>query len=123
MTSPGRVPAWKWFTGWALAGSCLALGVSQIGVFTIPVGLVIAIFLSRQAARSDALGLLVGAGIVAVVVGLFNLDYSSCGGGGELRIGPGHEVSCGGLDGRPWLAAGLLLVGAGLLAYRRRPGP
>src|SRR4051812_6916478 len=97
----------KWFFGWVLAGSCLALGVSQIGVFTIPVGLVIAIVLSRRAARSDALGLVIGAGLVAVVVGLLNLDYSSCGDGGDLRVGPGQEVSCGGLDGRPWLAAGL----------------
>src|SRR5664279_2759399 len=33
--------SWRWFAAWMMTGICLALGVSALGVFVVPLGLVL----------------------------------------------------------------------------------
>jgi hypothetical protein len=102
---------WLWFGAWALEGGLLAfsaLSAASVGLFVMPVALLVLVLLARAgAAGPQILGALTGAGAPTLVVAW-------------LEEGPG------GLDARPWLAAGLVLVAAGLggyLAARRRTQP
>jgi hypothetical protein len=102
---------WLWFWAWALEGGIFAFSVlaaASIGLFEMPLALVGLVLLARaRAAGPQMFGALTGAGVPTLVVAL-------------LAQGPG------GLDARPWLAAGLLLVAGGLggyLAVRRRAQP
>lgn len=109
---------WGWFAAWSLPGACIALGVSQIGLVTLPLGVLLGVWLSRRSAARDSLGLVEGVGLVGVVIGLLNLDYSPCPSDRTLTLAPGQaSVSCGGFDGRPWLVAGMALVALGVLSY------
>jgi hypothetical protein len=128
MTAATANRRWAWFLAWSAPGACLATGISQIGVFTIPAGLLLALVLSRVAGGNEALGLLEGVGAVGLVIGLINLDYRPCPTSETITLAPGEQIeaSCGGLDGLPFLVAGLALMAIGLIAYRwmtRRPGP
>ena len=110
-TSPSQFP---WFLAWAVVGVGAALGISALGVFAVPLALLVAILLIvlRHAGRS-AFGLLVGMGLLALFVAYVQ------------RKGPGtvywHTATASGadqyLDPRPWLVAGLLLVAVGILAF------
>ena len=94
---------------WLLAGLCLALVVSQVGVVTVPVGLVLVVLLVRRDARRWP-ALLVGLGLLPLYVGWLN------------RSGPGvvctttpHEQSCvEQLAPAPWFAVGAVLVALGV---------
>ena len=76
---------------------------------------------SRAPAIRESLGLVLGAGVVVLLVGLLNRDYEPCPPGGRLWIPPsappGTSVSCGGMDPTPWLRSGVALCGVGLIAY------
>ena len=119
----GSARRWPGFLGWTLAGACLTLAVSQIGVFTIPIGIVLVAVCAYWAPR-DALGFLEGAGIVCAVIGAMNLDYRPCPSGGTTILEPGQtDAGCGGFDGTPWLVAGLAVSVAVALVWltlRRR---
>ena len=103
-----------WFLAWAAVGVGLGLGVSALGVFAVPVALLaaVALVVSHHAGRA-ALGALVGVGLLLLYVAYVQ------------RKGPGtvswHTATASGsdqyLDPRPWLAAGVLLVAGGLVAY------
>ena len=89
----------------------------MLGVFAVPVALVAAVSLivTHHAGRAT-LGALVGVGLLSLYVAYVQ------------RKGPGtvswHTATASGsnqyLDPRPWLAAGLLLVVGGLVAYAWR---
>jgi hypothetical protein len=103
-----------WFSAWAVVGVGAALGVSVLGIFTIPLALLLATFLLvRHHADRSALGLLVGMGLLFLYVAYVQ------------RRGPGtvswHTATASGedsyMDPRPWLIAGLLLIVVGFAAF------
>src|SRR5882762_1761790 len=105
----GRDVAWRWFFVWATVGACLALGDSQVGLLTVPVGVLLALFLALKRRFGIALvGLIEGVAVVCAVVGALNLNSTPCPPSGSVGLLPGQEsVSCGGFDGAPWLIAGV----------------
>ena len=117
ITSIGEPGFWLW----ALVGVGLGFGISQIGVFTIPAGALVAVFLLRRPSmRHSAYGVPVGIGIPLLIVAYIN------------REGPGtvcHTVSNGlecahGLpDPKRWAAVGLAFIVAGVLSQVFAAGP
>lgn len=103
-------PSWRGFLAWAALGAVVALASLSIQIFSGIVALV-AVLVAPSAARRSAFGLLAGAGAVSLYVAFVN------------RKGPGlvtwHTATTAGgdvyLDPKPWLAAGIVLVVAGVL--------
>lgn len=115
----GVTAEWFRFLAWGLIGVCLSLVVSQIGLFTLPIGILLILVMRRRGESRERLGLLAGAGAVGAVVGFANLNYRPCSSGVTvLRIGQA-SVSCGGFDGTPWLIAGLATMMLAAVAYWR----
>jgi hypothetical protein len=103
-----------WFLAWAAVGIGFALGISALGVFTIPVALLVTVLLVlRRHADRSALGILAGIGLLSLYVAYVQ------------RRGPGtvfwHTATASGsdtyMDPRPWLIAGLLLIAVGIAAF------
>jgi hypothetical protein len=106
-----RARGWILFGVWALEGAVFALGVlaaASFGLFLVPLAALLLWWLARTAgASAEMLGAVSGAGVPTLVVAI-------------LERGPD------GLDARPWLVAGLLLVALGIGSYaflRRRAQP
>jgi len=112
--------AWLWFAVWAGVGCAAGMASLVIQIMVAPLALIAIVLLvwSRSLSRS-ALGLVSGVGAASLVVAWVQ------------RRGPGtvtwHTATASGadtyLDPRPWLVAGLLLAGAGVVAFalsRRR---
>jgi hypothetical protein len=103
-----------WFFAWAAVGVGVALIVSVLGIFAVPLALLVAVLLIlfRHADRS-AFGVLAGMGLLSLYVAYVQ------------RKGPGtvywHTATSSGseqyLDPRPWLVAGILLVAAGVVGF------
>ena len=110
---------WLRFFMWAVAGACFALGLSAIGVFTVPLGGLLVVLLARKQGSSgrELLGLLEGAGVVIALFGALNLDYRSCSSAPVFTHAVRGGGSCGGVDGPPWLASGLALMLLTAIAY------
>ena len=117
---------WRRFSAWAAVGACFALGVSVLGLFTIPVGVVLALWLTRNRSGIAAIGTLVGAGTVAVLVGSLHRGYQPCSSQrSTLRLLPGQQSissSCGGVDGWHWIIAGTALIGVATVIYIEKTG-
>jgi hypothetical protein len=118
---------WLRFLAWSATGACLALGISAIGLFTVPAGLLFAVGLTTTLRTGrELLGLLAGVGAVSVFVGAISLHYRACP-KGPVVLAPGQgSFSCGGFDGTPWLIAGLAVTALAAALYwrigrRRRP--
>ncbi len=103
-----------WFLAWAGVGVGFALGVSVLGVFSLPIALVMTVLLvAFHHADRSALGILVGVGLLSLYVAYVQ------------RKGPGtvywHTSTASGadqyLDPRPWLVAGIVLVSVGIAAF------
>lgn len=111
---------WRGFVAWAVGGGLLTFSLlSWVGLFLLPAALA-ACWLAGRITRSgvELLGAVAGAGLVCLGIAFGARDYNPCPPGGSLRVPPGEtSVSCGGFDPVPWLAAGLVLVLAGALAY------
>lgn len=110
----GGLSEWGWFFAWVALGVALALGAVSFGpLLLVPAAVVVALITSRRGLGRSALGLLTGAGIIALVIAYLQ------------RKGPGtvywHTATAGGadtyLDPRPWLTAGILLVAGGILGF------
>jgi hypothetical protein len=103
---------WPWFAAWAGAGALAVFAFLtgfSIGLFVLPFAVVaLVVVWGRTRGGWEALGLLAGAGAIALLIAALHADP-------ENR----------GLDPVPWLVAGLLLVGAGAGGYAvakgRRP--
>jgi hypothetical protein len=106
-----RRRGWPWFGAWALAGalcSFAVLSAASIGLFVVPLALLAFWLLMRRGALGmETLGAITGAGGPCLLV---------------AALGAGEETP----DARPWLAAGLVLIGIGIGVYmfvRHRPEP
>lgn len=115
---------WLLFTGWFLAGACDLLGLLTaltIGIFILPVSVAGTVLL---ATRRDTQRGLPGA-IAGVSMPLFLLTYVNRHGPGTYCTSSAGGGSC--TDGllNPWLllAAGLLLLGAGVVLFLKTRQP
>jgi len=112
---------WLWFIAWVFPGACLALSISALGIFALPLAILVALALRRRSGGREALGVLAGVGIVIAVVGSIHLHYQACsatGGSLVLRVGQTSVgSSCGGVDGVPWLILGVALTAAAAILY------
>jgi hypothetical protein len=106
-----------------LPGACLAFAVTALGVFVVPVGLLLALGLVRRRPGVDSLGLLVGLGAIVTWLGSLNLDYQACSSSSVSLSLPRGAMrsavySCGGVDGVPWMIAGAsAAVGVSILYF------
>ena len=113
------------------------IAMLSIGILVAPVAIGLAYLVNARFRSSpeSTIGGPVGAGTILLWIAYRHRDYPGpCPGGGAMSRGMevvsagGRsvmklEMSCGGLDPRPWLAVGVLLVAIGLgvaLAHRRR---
>lgn len=113
---------WRWFVAWMLPGICLASGVTALGIFIAPVGLVLIGGLAWRRPTVDALGLLAGVGASVAWLGSINLGYRACSSNhGELSLSPGGpgsvSYSCGGVNGPAWMIVGVCVVAAAAVLY------
>ena len=121
----GRVGGrrWGWFLAWSLPGACFGLSVSAVGLFTLPLGILIVLALVRRSGGREMLGLLAGVGAIAAFIGSIHLDYQACSTDHlslTLRVGQTSVASsCGGVDGVPWLIAGIAVIVAAVVLYWR----
>jgi len=98
------------------------LGVTSLGIFAVPVGIVLAALLLRRHRDASGWGFLAGVGVLVSLVGAINLDYQPCPAGpihGVIPPGGGSSFSgsCGGVDGLPWLVVGLVMLAVAVAAY------
>lgn len=101
-----------------MAGACYGFAVSQIGLLTVPVGMLLTAWLVRaRRTGRELLGLAAGVGAVSVLVGGLNLDYRPCPTDGVVLAYGQTEFSCGGFDGLPWLIVGVMAVVVAGVAY------
>src|SRR5688572_19770646 len=94
---------WPWFAAWAGAGALTTLAFLtgfSIGIFVLPFAGVAWLVALRGGVGAQMLGLLAGAGAIALLVAALHAD-------------PDNR----GLDPVPWLVTGLALVAAGTLAF------
>ncbi len=102
-----------------MVGACFTLGISAIGVFTLPLGVLLVVLLARRQGNSgrELLGLLEGAGVVTALFGVLNFDYRACSSAPVFTHAARGGGSCGGVDGPPWLGAGVALMLLTAVAY------
>lgn len=101
------------FWVWAVVGVGFGLGISVIGLFTVPAAFLITIFLlTLKRFRQSVWGLLVGIGAPLLFVAYGNRE-----GPGTVchAIDGGRGTQCDDLyDPRKWAAVGLLFIAAGI---------
>lgn len=87
---------------WAVAGAFVTLsfvGAASIGLLVLPVAVLTTGFVARKTrARAEPLGAFVGAASICFFVAWV-------------------QRAPGGFDSRPWLVAGIVLAGAGVVGY------
>ena len=112
-----HVTGWGWFWAWALLGFAAALGAVSLGVLLLePVLVAGALMASQPTIRGSAPGLLTGAAALLLYVAWVQ------------RAGPGttcwHTATASGCDQHlnpvPWLLAGLVMFGGGIVAHACR---
>jgi hypothetical protein len=105
--------AWGWFGAWLLVGAAYAVGlvgILTIGIFVLPVAIIGTVLLARQpASLRGAPGLVAGLGLSPLYVAFLNRGY----GGPACQTNQCTQA----LDPWPWLAAGLVLVVAGVVVF------
>jgi hypothetical protein len=122
MEAGHRERKWSWFGAWMLPGACLAFAVTALGVFVVPVGLLLALGLLRRRPGIESLGLLAGLGAIVAWIGSLNLDYRAClSNSVSLSLPRGATrsavYSCGGVNGARWMIVGVSAVVAVLMLY------
>lgn len=115
---------------WALGFAFLTyavLGAMSIGMLLLP-AVILGLSLAGWHFRAwpeAATGALLGSGAVLLAIGFLNLGTVPCPQAGTMTLAPGQSWSCGGRDPTPWLVAGVVLIGVGILGHsagrRRRP--
>jgi hypothetical protein len=114
------------FMSWGLVGF-LGLGVlTSVRLFILPLLLVALIFAARRyGVGAGMIGLLAGAGLACVGIGIINLGNRPCP-SSPFVFGPGQLASqeCGGVLGARWLIGGIVCIVAALVLFilvRRLP--
>jgi len=110
----------RWFLAWAVVGGAAALGFVSLGVLALAPAVVAAVVLASRpkAKRAAPSGAALGVGLLLLAVAWIQRD------------GPGttcwQTATASGCDQHlnplPWLAAGVVLVAAGLVGLRRLAG-
>lgn len=116
------IAGWSAFLCWAAVGGTVALSIfaiASIGLWLLPLALVLAWLTSRYVASGpELLGLFAGAGVVPLVIGLASLGTSTaaCPEQGAQRL-QGAADNCGGLNPVSWLVIGALLTLLSIVAF------
>jgi hypothetical protein len=129
-TIPGMVArnGWLGFGLWAAAGAAASVviaGAATIGLFVLPVALLLAALLAtRLRVWPESLGVLAGIAGAVLAIGVANLGSNPCSDSGTVVLQVGeHQAGCGGMAAAPFLVAGFVLAisaaGAYWLARRR----
>ena len=108
----GSAGYWGWFAAWVVVGAAYGIGfLSFIGLFVLPIAILLTIFLARTpASRPSSLGLLSGMGFP-----LLYIAYLNRGGPGDVCRPIPHGTACTSADSPwPWVWIGVSLVVAGL---------
>lgn len=120
-TGVSTVAAYGW---WVLVGAVLGVGVAgmlTIGIFVLPVGIVLAVIGARQPAlRTRAVGgVLAGVGLIALYIAWLNRE-----GPGTVCHATATTSECGD-QWSPWpfVAVAMLLVVISVAVLRWRQGP
>lgn len=114
MSEDGRAAGWGWFLAWVLVGACAGTGLAAIltvGVALLVLAAVAAVFLLRAGPGRAVVG-----GVSGLAAPLFYLAYLNRGGPGEVcHAVAGGQTCTDAYTPVPFLVAGLLLLGAGLV--------
>jgi len=118
-----RDRAWRWFVAWAAVGGgylLALLSALSIGIFVLPVVVVVTIVLARRpGAVVGVLGIVSGLGLPLLYVAWLNRD-----GPGTVCTATGSGTDCTDeWSPWPWLVLGLVVVAAGILLFRTRRRP
>ncbi len=106
----GSLPS-RWLTGFS------------IGLFLLPFAVLAIWFVARKSRIwPEILGMVGGLGVVGLVIAAIHREGTGCRSSGEPD--GSITVTCGGLDPKPWLVGGLVLLAAApaLYAFARRKG-
>jgi hypothetical protein len=122
-----RTSGWRAIAYWSVAIGSVTFSVASmmsIGLFVAPLALLLCWLAAWRAHAwpEAAVGTLMGAGGVCLVIAYLHRSYVPCP-DGPVRLRPGQHFSCGGFDASPWLAVGAVLLAAGVSSYvlfRRR---
>jgi hypothetical protein len=115
--------SWEWFGAWLLVGAAYALGlvgILTIGIFVLPVAIIGTVLLLRQPASPRGVtGLISGLGLPLLYVAFLNRGYGgpACHTSGSATAHTFGYQCTQALDPWPWLAAGLVLIAAGVVAF------
>jgi hypothetical protein len=97
------------------------VSISALAIFALPLGIVAVLVLRRRSSGREVLGLVAGIGLAIGVIGSIHVNYQACSAtSGSLVLPVGHTSvgsSCGGVDGIPWLIAGVVLTAAAVILY------
>ncbi len=106
------------YAAWAISGALLTvafLALASVGLFLLPFAIAAAVYSARRFRGPPVVGLVAGAGLALVGIGIVNLGNHPC---------PRHPVSiptgqltstsCGGPSAWPWLMAGAIVFVVGL---------
>jgi len=124
--------SWGWFGAWLPAGAAYAVGlvgIMSIGIFVLPVAIIGTVLLARHPASVRGVpGLVPGLGLPLLYVAYLNRGYGgpACQTSGSATPLQKVAYQCTqALNPWPWLAAGLLLIAAGLVVFvvRSRASP
>jgi hypothetical protein len=119
-TTAKRRSARRWFLAWLAVGAGLAfglLGAMSIGLLVLPVAVIAAVLLARRPAAGGGIaGLVSGLGVAPLFVAYINRA-----GPGTICTTTARSVSCvQEWSPWPWLTAGVVLLGGGVVWFRRR---
>ena len=102
------------FSAWAVCGALWAFSfLSFAGLRVLPPALLLTWLLHRNTGtRPYAVGVVAGAAALLLYIGLVHLSDRPCPESGSVTVESGEPgFSCGGLNGVPWLVAGIALMG------------
>ncbi len=115
-----RVPAWAWFVAWIVVGLALmfaVLGALTIGVFILPIGVGLTLFVATRRGSAVGLpGLISGASLPLVYVAYLNRD-----GPGTIcrSFADGSSECVEEWSPWPWLVIGALALLGGVFVFVR----
>ncbi len=121
--------SWGWFGAWLLVGVAYGValvGILTIGIFVLPVAIIGTVILARlPSSLRGVSGLVAGLGLPPLYVAYLNRGYGgpACSTSGSAAAHTLALQCTQPLDPWPWLAAGLVLVVAGVVVFVVRSRP